>query len=152
MSPPIGIPLPMPIWFTQEHLNYSNGSKQWPIVYDIANNMRVSSTLAATNLKIIFPSTTSEKEIYMADTTEINYVGLKPVTMLNINVAANYSYLIITHEKFLTQANDYKAYNATRYENFNTLVVTSDQLYDAFYYGLHHPLLRLYARECNHCT
>src|SRR6185503_10684749 len=33
-----------------------------------------------------------------------------------------------------------KSYNATRYENFNTLVVTSDQLYDAFYFGIHHPL------------
>ncbi len=120
--------------------NYSNGSKQWPVVYDIANNVRVTSTLASTNLKIIFPSTTAEKEIYMADTTEINYVGLKPVTMLNVNAASNYAFLIITHEKFLQQANDYKAYNATRYENFNTLVVTSDQLYDAFYYGLHHPV------------
>ncbi len=120
--------------------NYGTGPQQSPLVYDIANNYRLTSTAVGTNLKIIFPLTNGDKNIFMCDTTEIVYVNLKAVNLVNVNPSSNYSYLIITHSNFLAQANDYKSYNATRYENFNTLVVTSEQLYDEFYYGLHHPL------------
>ncbi len=128
---------------TQQYINWANygtGTKQTPIVYDLTNSYRITGTVTGTNLQIIFPATTSNKEIFMADTTEIIAVNINPVNLLAIDLTSNYTYLIVTHPNFLQQASDYKSYNATRYENFKTLVVTTDQLYDAFYYGLHHPL------------
>lgn len=121
--------------------NYGTGIKKNAIVYDLINNQRISTKVNGTDCDILMPNTLKPKELYIQDSSDIKRVTLSVVYFQNINPQnINYNYLIVTHPAFINKANDYKNYNSTRYRNFNTLIITTEQLFDQFFFGQHHPL------------
>ncbi len=127
---------------TKSYLSFANynNTKINPIVYDRTNHLRIASTLVGNTLNFIVPNASSAKEIFISDTTDLLTVtSLEKMQFVDLNLSAsNYDYLIISNNKLLQGAADYAAYRASN--GYKPLVVTSQQLYDQFYYGLHHPL------------
>ncbi len=123
-------------------ISFSNypATKSNPVIYDKTNHLRIVASLNNNSLKFIVPNANSAKEIYINDTTDIiNVTALEKIQFIDYNLQSkNYDYLIITNEKLLQGAADYSSYRTST--GYNPLIVTTQQLYDQFYYGLHHPM------------
>ncbi len=126
---------------TSSFVTFSNyaSAKSAPIVYDHTNHIRIGARLNTGTLQFIVPNAGSSKEIIIADSTDIIPAGTpQAVTFQNYNFSNGYDYLIITHATLMPGASDYAAYRTST--GYHPLIVTSNQLYDQFYFGLHHPL------------
>ncbi len=127
---------------TKSFINFSNynSAKSNPIIYDKTNHLRIGGTMSGSNLRFILPNANSAKEIYISDSLDIIAVSsMEKIQFTDLNMqAGNYDYLIITNSKLLQGAADYAAYRTST--GFKPLTVTTQQLYDQFYYGLHHPM------------
>lgn len=127
---------------TNSRLRFTNFSKTNPIIYDFTNNLRITGLLASGNFEVMVPNAGTDKRLFVVDETDPSPVVLEQVTFTNLNPqGSNYEFIIITHEKLLTGANAYANYRSSMQGGgHNTLIITSQQLYDQFYFGLHHPL------------
>jgi hypothetical protein len=122
------------------YLKIQNYGKSMPIIYDFTNNTRIVATKSGTDAQAMIPNGGTTKRLYVADETDARTAALAPVTFMNINAANNYKYLIITHDKLLPAANNYKNYRSSAAGGgYSTLLVTAQQLYDQFAYGIHNP-------------
>jgi hypothetical protein len=127
---------------TNSFINFTNynSTKSNPVVYDNTNHYRIGATLLNNNLRAVVPNAGSAKQVYISDTTDIITVNsMEKIQFVNLNIQANnYDYLIITNEKLLPGATDYATYRSST--GYKPLVVTTKQLYNQFYYGLHNPM------------
>lgn len=127
---------------TSSFINFINYplTKSNPVIYDKTNHLRINATVNTGSLKFILPNANSLKEIYINDTTDIiTVVAMEKTQFIDFNMStSNYDYLIITNDKLISGANDYATYRTST--GYKPLVVTSKQLYNQFYYGLHHPM------------
>lgn len=73
-----------------------------------------------------------DQSVLKTPTLEAVNINLVDATTINANL------LIITNDKLIESANEYATYKTSR--GFKPLVITTDELYNQFYYGLHHPL------------
>ncbi|MCB0733425.1 MAG: hypothetical protein H6608_11790 [Flavobacteriales bacterium] len=121
--------------------NYPTGKSQ-PIIYNLESGVRYTPTLTGSTLE--FRTGTGE-----TGTTYITDVAnAKKITVFKTVSFQNYSslpidldYLIISHSSLQTGAEQYAAYRKSAAGgNYNVALVYADQLYDEFYYGIHHPL------------
>ena len=118
-----------------------------PIVYDLSKNERVNANILNSNeLHTLINNDGTSHELFICDSLDVkSIVALQPVNFILIDPNSNYDFLIVSNEKLAAAANRYKQYRATRY---NALLVTSNQLYDLYFYGYPHPLA--VRRFCNH--
>jgi Peptidase family C25 len=116
-------------------------SKSNPIAYNLEQGIRYSPTLATNQLK--FKTTNEGGRIFIVDETDILSTGnLSMVTFKNYaTVAGEFSYLMISHTSLKAGSDAYKTYReSTAGGSLSVLLANADQLYDEFYYGVHHPL------------
>jgi hypothetical protein len=118
---------------------YPSG-KTDPLVYDNTGFKRIDANVSGGNLKFIVPGAGTERNIYICDASDIRSItSFTTVNFINFDFTAGaYDYIIITHDKLMQGASDYSAYRTTT--GYKPLIATTTQLYDQFYYGLHHPL------------
>jgi hypothetical protein len=138
-----------------EWQNY-NANKFTPLIYDMTNDYRVrGEKYSGTKVRFFLPPTTdAASNCYIHDTTEITYLGDKDVTaamspqtnssdldlikfdpykMLNLN-----KLILLTNEKFV---GDYTSqYLNLRNPRYTCDLVTVQQLYNHFSYGIPHPI------------
>lgn len=128
--------------------NFSASHNQ-PVIYDLANNVRILGTLTGQNLEFLRPNNDQGK-IYITDLSErINITAIQSVNFLSLDAASSdFSYLIVTHPKIDSAAQVYADYRrSSQGGSYNVQVVHTPDLYDLFYYGYHHPMaLRNYFR------
>jgi hypothetical protein len=119
--------------------NY-NPAKSNPVVYDRTNHLRIGASLSGGTLRFILPNAHTSKDIYLCDSLDIIPVNnLEKMLFVDYGLGGNnYDYLIITNDLLLQGANDYASYRAST--GYKPLVVTTQQLYNQFYYGIHHPM------------
>ncbi len=120
-------------------INY-NSSKSTPLIYDKTNHLRIRGSINLGALQFILPNSNRVKEIYICDSTDIlSVISLEKIQFVDFDLPNNsYDYLIITNNKLLQGATEYAVYRAST--GYKPLVVTSQQLFNQFYYGLHHPM------------
>lgn len=126
----------------ESYINFANyaSAKVNPIIYDITNGLRIGGSLSGNDLKVIIPNSGSKKQVFICDTTDIiSILGIEKMQFVDYKIANNnFDYLIITHDQLLTSAADYAVYRSST--GFKPIVVTTNQLYNQFYYGIHHPM------------
>ncbi len=120
-------------------LKFTNSSFTSPVFLDLTNNLRIIGTQSSGILNAVIPKAGTNKEIYLYDSNKYNAVSLEKVAFTNFSPSTfDKNFLIVTHSSLLNKAQDYLNYR--KQTGYKPLIVTTDQLYDQFYYGVHHPL------------
>jgi len=121
--------------------NFGFGSFQNPLVYDLVNGRRYTPSLTSSqNYSLVANASAIEWDFYAIDSSLItNISAIEYVVMPNFTSLLNNSqYIIITHKALAgKETEDYLNYRKTTYAS--QLFVVED-LYDAFSYGVRHPL------------
>ncbi|MBC7425993.1 MAG: hypothetical protein H7321_05610, partial [Bacteroidia bacterium] len=129
--------------------NYGTGTQNKPIIYDLENGYRIRGQIYSGNsVRSIIPFGKSGKLI-ITDSTDIfnvTPVQVSAVFFLNPSTLVNKtSFLVICNDKLKgPETDNYVNYRSTSY---TTNLVTMQQLYDNFTFGVQHPLA--IRRICN---
>lgn len=122
-----------------EFTNYNN-TKTTPIIYDLTNGNRIEGSLTGTTLRFN-TSQKNSKELILFDASSLKSVTKFKKLKFSPIPKNGANYLIITHKNLASSASDYSAYRESGLGGgFKTLTLYADELYDQFYYGLHHPM------------
>lgn len=120
------------------YLRFKNASLTQPILLDLTNNRRIVGTQNLGIAEAVVPGAGQSKDIYLFDGTSVETAIPEPVSFTNFLASSpGVNYLIVTHQSLLPKANEYSLYR--QQTGYNPLVVTTEQLYNQFYYGIHHP-------------
>ena len=122
-----------------QFLSFSNNNKTKPIIWDDASKQRIVSEINGTNAEFVVAAALTERNFFLYDSTAYKTAELSKVEMLNLSPQTfDKNFIIVTHQSLLPSAQNYAAYRQeTGYKPF---LITTQQLYDQFYYGVHHPL------------
>ena len=119
-------------------LNFLNTNK-WvnPKIISPSNGKIFSPTQIGNNTSISVEN--NYQEMYLYNDDSFKSVNLEKVTF-NYLDANNYTakMLLVTHPSLLNDVNDLANYKNSL--GISTLVITTDQIYNQFSYGIHHPL------------
>ncbi len=120
------------------YLNFTNNNKTKPLIWDLTSNQRVVSEINGSNAEFVLSANMTERDIFLYDSTAFISPALTKVQMLNLSPNTfDKNFIIVTHKSLLTSAENYASYrNQGAYKSF---IITTEQLYDQFYYGIHHP-------------
>jgi hypothetical protein len=136
-----------------EWVNY-NANKFTPLIYDLSNGYRIrGEKYAGTKVRFFLPANNETNTLcYIQDTTDIIYLAGKDISaaispesnsldLIEYNPADHINknkLVMVTHQKFV---GDYSnAYLNLRSSRFSCDLVTVQQLYDHFSYGVPHPI------------
>ncbi len=117
-------------------------AKSFPIAYNLNEGSKYTPIIDGPQLKFKINASNGGR-IVLSDETNVEGIDkLSPVRFNNYaNLTQEYNYLIVTHSNLIAGASEYKKYRESSEGGSNTvLVIKADELYDEFYYGLHHPL------------
>ncbi len=126
----------------------NTGTTNTVLFYDITNKKRIATVINSGNTKILVPNSGGQKLCYLsAESDVINIPKLYPVNSSGFFVnykspLADSAFVIITHTKLLTEANQYKSYRQSLAGGSHYVILANiDDLYDQFGYGISkHPL------------
>jgi hypothetical protein len=115
------------------------------VLYDLKNRIRTAAvTMSGTSAQLSIDNFHNNASYYLYDTLQAkNAISIVPVNFVNPDPSKNYNYIIITNKAFATGAKAFADYKTTQKIDsanyFNPLIVYADDLYDQFFYGVHHP-------------
>lgn len=120
-------------------LSFNNNNLAKPIVWDIENQQRIVGTINGNTVDFVLAAANQNYNYYLADSAAYTPTTLSKVNFVNLSPASfDKDFLIVTNNKLLTSAQNYANYRQLK--GFKPLLITTEQLYDQFYYGVHHPL------------
>lgn len=119
------------------YLKFTNSNIANAIILDNSNNTIYTETKNNGNAEFVLDAKADVK-YFLADLNTTNSVITEPVTFKNFSINDVKPFLIISNKNFSAGAEAYKTYNETR--NLATVLAYTDDLYNEFYYGFHHPL------------
>ncbi len=126
-------------------LRFTNSSWQNPILIDTTNAFRYPGIIAGSSVDFTInnPSNTG---LFVYGDAAIKTPILENVTFNLIDAATfNADMLIITHSSLANASAEFSAYKASK--GITSLVINVDELYNQFYYGVHHSqAIRNFAR------
>jgi hypothetical protein len=118
--------------------NYPLGKKQ-AVLFDLTNHRMVRCSKSADSLKILLPLSPAKQMLYISDTADYMKVEINGIQFSQFtSTTLNKSFLIVTHPTLSKSAKKYAEYRNTK--GYSTLLAETQELYDQFYYGYHHPL------------
>ncbi len=124
---------------SNRYLNFTNNNKTKPILWDFTSGHRVVGTLSSTNVDFVVASNNNERNFFLNDSAAFISPALEKVEMLTLTPGTfDKNFIIITHKSLLQSAQEYATYR--QQTGFKPFIITTEQLYDQFYYGVHHPL------------
>jgi hypothetical protein len=127
-------------------LKFYNSNLSSPVLYDFTNNLRLKGQIISDTFKVHVPNAGTVKQLFLNDSNSFTNVSLEKINLNYIDAAIiNHSFIIVSNHLLKDAAQEYKNY---RQQKYNTLLVTTDDLYDQFSYGQHHPLA--IRRFCNY--
>lgn len=126
-----------------EFSNYATG-KTNPIIWDLSHGTMTEGTLTGSTLRFKLTSP-NNAEVLITDQSDITVVApssVEPVSFYRFDPAnLNANYLIITHPSLKAGAEKFKDYRTSpQGGGHDVQIAYTDQLYDQFFYGVHHPL------------
>lgn len=138
-----GIPFPIKIvgYNTNDssHITFKNYKGNSPICYDLTNHLRIPLNLIGTDLKVNIPGAGSSKIIFIADSLSVSEPSVEPVQFNFYDITQKeYDFIIISSKKLESSANNYLNYRNSK--GYKCMLAFSEDLYNQFFYGQHHPL------------
>ncbi|MFN0254250.1 putative type IX secretion system sortase PorU2 [Pedobacter ureilyticus] len=120
-------------------LNFTNNNKILPIIWDNNTDQRITGEINGTNAEFVLPASSSGRNFFLYDGNSLTSPTLTKVEMQNFSINTfDKNFIIVTNKKLLTSAQNYAAYRNK--DTYKSYLITTEQLYDQFYYGIHHPL------------
>jgi len=117
-----------------------------PILYDLTNNLRITTALSGNTVRVALPPSANDRELVLVSQNH-SYTMLEPneIDFIDYSAAANQGdYIIVSNpilmddgagNNYVQQYADYRT--STGYD---VIIITTDQLYDQFGYGIsRHP-------------
>ena len=121
--------------------NYGISGNNRPLVYDLENRRRITPQFGANqSFSYANPASANPARFVIADSLQGQFItAIEPVTFFDfVEPVNNTQFLILTAQRLLgSEANDYLNYRKTTYA---ANMYTVEQLYDAFTYGVRHPI------------
>lgn len=118
-------------------LNFNNANWNEAYILDEVNQFRYIGSKSGATTSFVVKNTASE--LVLCNNNGYKTPVVESISMNPIKAASNQAkLLIITHKNLMDGANEYAAYKISK--GFNTAIVTTEDLYNQFYYGQHHPL------------
>ena len=114
------------------------------VLYDLTNFKRTNSfQMTGLNASFAIDNDTDSTSYVLYDTAQ----ALKALSISAVNFVkpdTGHNYIIVTHKMFAHGTQSFANYKATQEidsagNKFNPLIAYSDDLYDQFFYGVHHP-------------
>ncbi|MCX6350331.1 MAG: C25 family cysteine peptidase [Bacteroidetes bacterium] len=115
-------------------------------LYDVTNGVITSAFYASNLVHFTIKNSGGKSNYFITDDNSISTLSLSnSFTYTFPDFAGGYNYLIITHKSLSSSVAQYSAYRSTtKIDTTNILIkpytVYTDDLYDIFYYGMHHPV------------
>ncbi len=127
-----------------EFMNYP-ASKKAPRVYDYRNHVSIVCVLDGNIVRLNLPSTFPVNELLIIDSTDIRNISaaqILPVTFTPFDFSKTaYDYIILSHVILDSGVQAYKNYRSSpEGGNHNVFTGFFPNLYDQYYYGIHHPM------------
>lgn len=120
-------------------LNFTNYGKSQPLIWDVIANQRVAGNVIGSNTEFVVSANNTNRNFFLYDGAATVTPTLSKVEMINFSPSTfDKNFIIITNKKLLTSAQNYASYR--NQGNYKSFLITTEQLYDQFYYGVHHPL------------
>ncbi len=120
-------------------LSFNGNNKTKPLVWDLVTNQRIVADLSGGNAEFVLTANNNERAFFLYDSTSYISPAIAKVEMVNFSPTTfDKNFIIITHKSLLASAQSYAAYR--QQTGYKTFLITTEQLYDQFYYGVHHPL------------
>lgn len=116
-------------------LNFTNSSIINPIILE-KNGIKGFSNSGINTFVIKDPN--PNLDYYLVDQNNALKAQLNDINFKNINPSTSKNYLIISHNSLKQGAEAYQLYNQSI--SMPTSIVYTDDLYNEFYFGFHHPL------------
>ena len=121
------------------YLNFTNNNKTKPVIWDATSNQRIVSEINGSNAEFVLSTNSAQRNIFLYDSTAFISPAITKVQMLNFSPSTfDKNFIIIAHKSLLNSAQNYANYR--NQGNYKSYLITTEQLYDQFYYGIHHPL------------
>ena len=118
--------------------NYPSVKKQ-AVLFDLSNHRKIACSKNQDSIKILLPFSTTKQLLYLCDTADFTITELKEVQFSQYpSSTLNKSFIIITHPTLIKSALKYAEYRDSK--GYSTFIAETQQLYDQFYFGYHHPL------------
>jgi hypothetical protein len=116
------------------------GTKSSPLIYDVSNGQRIIGDVSGGTLQFN-SSFASPKDLIIFDATDAKSVSsIKAIAFTPIS-KANANYLIITNRKLQAGATEYSDYRSSLTGgSYSVTTIYAEDLYDQFYYGVHHAM------------
>jgi hypothetical protein len=121
------------------YLSFNNNNKVKPIIWDLSSGNRIIGEINGSNAEFVLGANLTQRKAFLYDSTNYISAALSKAEIQPINAASfDKNFLIVTHKSLLTAAQNYASYREQ--SGYKPYVITVGQLYDQFYYGMHHPL------------
>ncbi|TKB96062.1 putative type IX secretion system sortase PorU2 [Pedobacter cryophilus] len=129
---------------TSALLNFINAGITTPVLLE-KNGLNLYTPSVSNGLQFVINNTSTTTNYYLVDQTLAKDIVLNDFAFKNINSSTSNNYLIISNSALNTGATAYQQYNQSI--GMPTSIVLTDDLYNEFYYGFHHPMaLRNYCK------
>ncbi len=116
---------------------FGNGSQTMPTLLDLTSRTRVNLMYTAGTASALIVNDGRLHDVVVFDSSLVMAVTqLKQVTFPALT-SSGAQFVIITHAKLDSAAENYEQYRSSRY---SVLKVLTDDIYDAYYFGVRHPL------------
>ena len=125
-----------------KRLELTNYGKSTPLLLNLSSAEVIHGTLSSGKFECMVNVSGVQDEYILSDSLDFKTAALELVNFTNFNPSANnYQYLIISHPSLSSAADDFESYRSSATGgNYTTLQVYTEQLYDQFFFGQHHPL------------
>jgi len=125
-----------------EITNFNHGGTV-PVLYDLTNNLRITTTLNGSTVRVALPPSTANRELILVSQNH-NYTAISEVNKMNFvdfSKANNQGdYIIISNPLLMDDGagnnyvQNYATYRAST--GYTPVIITTEQLYDQFAYGI----------------
>lgn len=121
------------------YLRFINSNKTQPFIWDTSTDQRVAGEILSSNVDFVLSANNNTRKLFLYDGNSTITPTLAKVEMINFSPSTfDKNFIIITHKSLISSAQNYAAYR--NQGNYRSFLITTEQLYDQFYYGIHHPL------------
>lgn len=119
-------------------LDFSNTNWNDSYILEPESGKRYAGSKTSTNVQFKI-NNPQEKQLVVYDRTALKTPLLENVQFNLIDASTyNAKLIIITNSKLKESATEYAQYKISK--GYTTLLLNTDEIYDQFYYGIHHPL------------
>lgn len=123
-----------------DYYQFTQYGKQQPIVYDLTNLNRIKPIQTGTSIEFN-TATKSVKQLFLWDLSDVVEITKLDSVTFNSKNYSDIEYLIISSQQLNNGPRQYADYRSSSSGgNYKVGLFYSENLYDEFFYGYHHPL------------